>query len=148
MVLQRDGAQESSGSQVPHFGLELFSCLFVHWFHTYLFVHSLIWSKEAMCTHTRTHTHVRGQLSGVSSLLPPCRSWNRTHTVRLSHKHLYPLSHLPGPACLSYEIGLTVAEAGLDSWLSSCLSFLSAWITGLRLQDRKLLGSALKILLE
>lgn len=39
---------------------------------------------------------IRGQLAGVSSLLPLCSSGDQTQVAKLNGKHLYQLSHLTG----------------------------------------------------
>jgi hypothetical protein len=56
-----------------------------------------------VCVHGCVHmcqilcVEVRGQDTGFYSLLPPCGAWEfLTQALRVSSKHLDPLSHIPG----------------------------------------------------
>jgi hypothetical protein len=67
-----------------------------------------------MCEHAchSPHVELRGQLSGVGSLLPLSGSWGIE--LRLGGKCLYPLNHLAGPltiwVCGIQSVNLLVAR--------------------------------------
>lgn len=68
-----------------------------------------------MCVHACVHTHVevRGQLTGISSLLPPRDSQGVNSYHQLGSKVPYQLSHLPA----SYS---QLLEANRKDWLKCC----------------------------
>lgn len=89
--------QGASGTSVLDWGyaIGLLSVL------EYSFIQLFIWVY--VCTHAHTMTvimGVRGQFSGVSSVLPQCENWELNSISRLSGKCLYCLSHLPVPSPL------------------------------------------------
>ena len=73
-----------------------------------------------MCTHMN-HMEVRGQPTGVSSLLHPCGSWARTQVARLGGKHLCLLSHF---ADLLFLVGWLVGRSD-QCWLDFVEVFFS-----------------------
>lgn len=60
-----------------------------------------------------TGVEVRGQLSGVCSLLPPCGSGDGTQIFRIACSHAYALSHLAGPPFSFWNI---MVSCGRYKW--------------------------------
>lgn len=68
-----------------------------------------------MCTGEGVHLEVRGQPSGVNSLLPPCGSKDQTQITRPGSKSLYLLSHLTNhKTCVPIQIN---NSNNSSSWL-------------------------------
>lgn len=84
---------------------------------------------------------IRGQLAGVSSLLPLCSSGDQTQVAKLNTKHLYRLSHLtdsliePEPSQLAKLVGSWTSRRCLPqpAWrhtvLISALERQDGWIS-------------------
>lgn len=92
------------------------------------------------------YVEAREQPVGVCSLFPPRRPRNRTYAVTLSHKHLYPLSHLPSPDYLLFETVFNRGWPGLLAILlpqpPQCLDYRPEPHS---LQDGQLLGAAFNL---
>lgn len=57
------------------------------------------------------YVDVRGQLGGVSNLLPPGGPGNWTLVLRLGSRHPYLLSHLPSPKSVHFQMMCYTAKA-------------------------------------